>query len=202
MDLLVLGLPTSGKTSLTKVVFQKLPLHEAHSLGSSTSVEIINFTNNPYIQFKVYDIPSTIAFDEFCKPEHSAVQQCGALIYVIDAKATPYDKACASFNEAVVTLLKYVPKLNFEVFIHKVDGDTFTKGDEYKLECQKDIQTLIKSELASSEIEINVSYHFTSIYDHSLHDSFGKVIQKLWPQVHYIGNMLDSLITVCLCCVE
>ena len=82
------------------------------------------------------------------------------------------------------------------MFIHKVDGDLFTKGDEYKLDCQKDIQNLIKNELSSADIEINVSYYLTSIYDHSLYDSFGKVIQKLWPQVHYIGNMLDSLITV------
>lgn len=52
--------------------------------------------------------------------------------------------------------------------------------------------------MANAHFEINVSYHFTSIYDHSLYDSFGKVIQKLWPQVHYIGNMLDSLITVFL----
>jgi len=59
----------------------------------------------------VYDIPSTISFEEFCKPEHSAVQQCGALIYVIDAKATPYDKACAAFNESVVTLLKVIYSL-------------------------------------------------------------------------------------------
>ncbi len=64
------------------------------------------------------------------------------------------------------------------------------------IECQREIQTLIKNELSNAELELNVSYYFTSIYDHSLYDSFGKIIQKLWPQVHYIGNMLDGLITV------
>jgi len=53
MDLFVLGLPMyffiypkfferAGKTSLTKVVFQKLPLHEVHSLSSTTTVETIS----------------------------------------------------------------------------------------------------------------------------------------------------------------
>lgn len=77
-----------------------------------------------------------------------------------------------------------------------MDGEIFTKGDDYKLECHKDIQNYIKNELRSANIEINVSYYFTSIFDHTLYDSFGRVIQKLWPPVSYICNMLDSLITV------
>ncbi len=123
------------------MVFQKLPLHEAHSLGSTTSVESISIapktnigvSNNPYIQFKVYDIPATVSLEDFCKSEPQAIERGGALIYVIDAKATPYDKACEYFKTAVVTMLQHIPKINLEVFIHKVDGDIFTKGDEYKL---------------------------------------------------------------------
>ena len=97
-------------------MFQKLPLHEAHSLGSSTGVDVISHntlltfhldvTNNPYIQYKVYDIPMAVPLDEFCKNHLDAMQRCGSLIYVIDAKATPYEKACEYFKFCVATILR------------------------------------------------------------------------------------------------
>jgi len=66
-------------------------------------------TNNPYIQFKVHDIPTTIPLDDYCKQElvtMNGAERPGAIIYVIDAKATPYDKACEYFRTAVATFLR------------------------------------------------------------------------------------------------
>ena len=63
-------------------------------------------SNNPYIQFKVHDIPASVSLDDFCKSDPSAIQRCGAMIYVIDAKATPFEKACDNFKQCVATLLR------------------------------------------------------------------------------------------------
>lgn len=70
--------------------------------SNNASTEV---ANNPYMQFKVYDIPHHISLDDFCKSEQ-AIQTCGAMIYVIDAKATPYDKACEHFKMCVATLMR------------------------------------------------------------------------------------------------
>ena len=65
----------------------------------------LEVANNPYIQFRVYDIPQCVNLDEFCKAD-PAVKTCGAMIYIIDAKATPYDKACENFKYCASALMR------------------------------------------------------------------------------------------------
>ena len=54
----------------------------------------------------------------------------------------------------------------------------------------------MKRELADAQLEINRTFHLTSIYDHSIYEALSKVVQKLLPQVGYLGDMLDNLISV------
>lgn len=72
--------------------------------------------------------------------------------------------------------------MNFEVFIHKVDG----LSDDHKIETQRDIHQRANDDLADAGLEkLHLSFYFTSIYDHSTFAAFSKVLQKLshsyWP---------------------
>lgn len=44
-------------------------------------------------------------------------------------------------------------------------------------------------------LDINLSFHLTSIYDHSIFEAFSKVVQKLIPQLSTLENLLNILIT-------
>ena len=44
--------------------------------------------------------------------------------------------------------------------------------------------------------QIHLSFHLTSIYDHSIFEAFSKVVQKLIPQLPTLENLLNVLISV------
>lgn len=44
--------------------------------------------------------------------------------------------------------------------------------------------------------QIHLSFHQTSIYDHSIFEAFSKVVQKLIPQLPTLENLLNILISV------
>merc|ERR1711957_316604 len=45
------------------------------------------------------------------------------------------------------------------------------------------------------KVDANISFHCTSIYDHSIFEAFSKVVQRLIPQVPILEQCLDLLIT-------
>ena len=93
-------------------------------------------------------------------------------------------------HSTIIALQRTYPRVNIEVFIHKVDG----LSDEYKLDTQNDIAQRTQDELADAGYDnVQVSYHLTSIYDHSIFEAFSKVIQKLLPQIETLENLLNVL---------
>lgn len=89
---------------------------------------------------------------------------------------TPIGQDALSRLVEVVTRAHAVnPRICFEVFIHKVDGDLFL-SDEHKVDCHRDIQQRITSELRDAGLEhVEMSFFLTSIYDHSVFEAFSKV---------------------------
>lgn len=51
----LMGARRSGKSSIQRVVFQKMSPHETLFLESTTSLNINIIANNPYVQFEVWD---------------------------------------------------------------------------------------------------------------------------------------------------
>ena len=44
---------------------------------------------------------------------------------------------------------------------------------------------------------VQISYHLTSIYDHSVFEAFSRVVQKLIPQLPTLENLLNVLVSTC-----
>ena len=63
--------------------------------------------------------------------------------------------------------------------------------EENRAERQQVVQQTVSAELDS----VLVSYHLTSIYDHSTLEAFSKVAQKLVPHLPTLNNLLDILIS-------
>jgi Ras-related GTP-binding protein C/D len=123
-----------------------------------------------------------------------ALRSCGSLVYVIDAHEPDKDTACNQLYEIIKQAHKINPGILFEVFIHKVDSDMF-QHDEQKFEALREISENMRrllSEYANTmgsmaqNNEVQIGYHLTSIYDHSIYLTLSKCMQKLLPQVVYI----------------
>jgi Ras-related GTP-binding protein C/D len=103
------------------------------------------------------------------------------------------------YSPCLIKLLETIEKaykvhngINFEVFIHKVDG----LSDEKKNDILKDIQKYVNEELTDLGLKVSVKYYLTSIYDHSIYEAFSRVIQSLIPQLNTLENLLDILVNV------
>ena len=185
--LLLLGNRRSGKSSIQRVVFHKMPPHETLFLESTSKIS--TDTINSFIDFQVWDFPGQIDFFDPAFDFNSIFGSTGALIFVIDAQ-DDYLEALSKLHSTILRALSINPGLLVEVFIHKVDG----LSDDYKIDTQRDIQQRTLDELADVGMDnVALSFHLTSIYDHSIFEAFSKVIQKLIPQLPTLENLLNSL---------
>jgi Ras-related GTP-binding protein C/D len=74
----------------------------------------------------------------------------------------------------------------------QVDG----LSEDYKMDTQRDIHQRATEDLLDSGFEqVHLSFHLTSIYDHSIFEAFSKVVQKLIPQLPTLENLLNIFIS-------
>ncbi|KAL7918102.1 Gtr1/RagA G protein conserved region domain-containing protein [Trichoderma austrokoningii] len=190
--LLLMGQRRSGKSSISSVVFHKLAPNETLFLESTARIQ--KDTMSSFMDFQIWDFPGQIdVYDNPSFDMDAIFGGLGALIWVIDAQ-DDYLEAVARLNVTILALQRSYPNINIEVFIHKVDG----LSDDYKLDIQRDITIRIQDELSDHGFEnAPVTFHLTSIYNHSIFEAFSKVIQKLIPRLGTLESMLTNLCRTC-----
>lgn len=201
----------SGKTSIDKVIFQNMSPHETLFLESTSNCDISNNLSNRLVQFQTWDFGGDLNLhsEVHCNTTDSAegnpplsldtvFRNSNTLVYVIDAQEDDYEDALPLLAETIQHAYTANPSINFEVFLHKVDGDFMS--DETKAERKQGIQNFVSGELSDklgAGGDVLVSYYLTSIYDHSALEAFSKVVQKLVPQLPTLNSLLDVLIAWC-----
>ncbi|XP_078504399.1 ras-related GTP-binding protein D isoform X1 [Lissotriton helveticus] len=189
--ILLMGLRRSGKSSIQKVVFHKMSPNETLFLESTNKICREDVSNSSFVNFQIWDFPGQIDFFDPTFDYEMIFRGTGALIFVIDSQ-DDYMEALARLHLTVTSAYKVNPDINFEVFIHKVDG----LSDDHKIETQRDIHQRANDDLADAGLEkIHLSFYLTSIYDHSIFEAFSKVVQKLIPQLPTLENLLNIFIS-------
>ncbi|KAF1811487.1 hypothetical protein P152DRAFT_489210 [Eremomyces bilateralis CBS 781.70] len=185
--LMLMGQRRSGKSSISSVVFHKLPPSETLYLETTTKIK--KEAMHSFMDFQVWDFPGHL---DYTGPEfdpENLFDEIGALIWVIDAQ-DEYLEAIHRLNRMIIYLQSSYPAINIEVFVHKVDG----LSDDYRGDTFRDIIQRVQDELSDNNYENPpVSFYQTSIYDHSIFEAFSKVIQKLIPQLPTLEALLNSL---------
>lgn len=185
--MLLMGQRRSGKSSISSVVFHKMPPTETLFLESTTRIQ--KDPIHSFMDFQVWDFPGQLNFLDPTFDFDHIFGELGALIWVIDAQ-DEYLEPLSKLHTTIIAIQRFYPAINIEVFVHKVDG----LSDEYKLDTQRDIMQRTQDELSDNGFDnVQVSYHLTSIYDHSIFEAFSKVIQKLIPQLGTLENLLNIL---------
>ncbi|CDH53399.1 ras-related gtp binding c [Lichtheimia corymbifera JMRC:FSU:9682] len=186
--ILLMGLQRSGKSSIQRVVFGKMPPNDTLYLESTTKIQKEDITRS-FIDFQIWDFPGQINFFDMAYDSQEIFGAVGALIFVIDAQ-DDYTEALNRLYYTVTSAYRVNPNITFEVLIHKVDG----LSDDYKIDTQRDVQQRMNDALADAQMEyIHLTYYLTSIYDHSIYEAFSKIIQKLIRELPTLENLLNVL---------
>ncbi|KAL3787566.1 hypothetical protein HJC23_000054 [Cyclotella cryptica] len=211
--ILLMGPRRSGKTSIQRVVFHKMSPHETlFRLEATQLLERAVVDHTPLCRFTIWDFPGdqyeTVANEDgkVVDGQRSGVEndeifaKATALIFVLDAQDEPYDHVLQSFTDTVTRAVRANPSIAIEVFVHKVDGELFL-SDEAKYDCRRDVMQQVSDELADAGFmahdAVPISYHLTSIYDHSVFEAFSRVVQRLIPELPTLEHLLNVLVSTC-----
>ncbi|KAK4989513.1 GTP-binding protein gtr2 [Elasticomyces elasticus] len=189
--LMLMGQKRSGKSSISSVVFHKMPPSETLYLETTTAIQSRSL--HSFMDFQVAELPGHL---DYFNPEFdqaSIFGDIGALIWVIDAQ-DEYLDAINQLNSTIIYLSTTYPAINIEIFVHKVDG----LSEDYKNDTFRDIIQRVQDELSDAGYENPpVSFYQTSIYNHTIFEAISKVIQKLIPQLPALESLLNSLCSSC-----
>ncbi|GKZ00504.1 hypothetical protein MPSEU_001002800 [Mayamaea pseudoterrestris] len=215
--ILLMGPRRSGKTSIQRVVFQKMSPHETLfrlEPTQQTTQSLIDHT--PLCRFTLVDFPGddyadndeasnaeNISEDETpIDSDRSIFSGSTALVFVVDAQDEPYDHVLPAITSAVTRAVRVHPNIHIEIFLHKVDGELFL-SDDAKYDCRRDVMTQVSDELLEAGVSldgIHIRYHLTSIYDHSIYEALSRVVQRLMAPLPTLENLLNVLVSTC--CME
>ncbi|KAI0635586.1 Gtr1/RagA G protein conserved region-domain-containing protein [Trametes polyzona] len=101
-----------------------------------------------------------------------------------------YQQPIQKLVDFVTTAYEKNSNMNLEVFVHKADVLT----EEYRIDNFRHIQQRVLSDLTYINFEyeqIPINFQLTSIYDHSLHDAFSRVLHKLIDSLPYLEDLLN-----------
>jgi len=197
----------SGKSSIERVIFHKMPPHETLFLESTHEVNIHYIANNDFVKFQTWDfggdmnLAHGVRYQQRVISSETFLRGCSSLVYVLDAQEEDYQDSLPKLVETIISCYRINPAIHFEVFLHKVDD---LMAEDMKVDRQQSIQNYVSGELFDQTSEeacvsgdILVSYYLTSIYDHSVLEAFSKVVQKLVLQLPVLNSLLDRLIESC-----
>lgn len=188
--ILLMGLQRSGKSSIQRVVFGKMPPQDTILLESTTKIQKEDVTRS-FIDFQIWDFPGQVNyFDDSAYDAREIFDTVGSLVFVIDAQ-DDYSNALHRLQYTIVKAYQVNPGITFEILIHKVDG----LSDDYKDDVKEDIVRKMGEFLVDIDQEQNIHllYHLTSIYDNSIYEAFSKIIQKLIRELPTLENLLNIL---------
>ena len=168
-----------------------MPPQETLFLESTTRIQ--KDSMHSFMDFQVWDFPGQLDYFDPTFDTTEIFSEIGALVWVIDAQ-DDYSDSLNRLTTTILNLQTTFPHINVEVFVHKIDS----LNDEYKADIFQDIMQRVGDELSDQGyINPNVSYHLTSIYDHSIFEAFSKVIQELIPQMDTLQTLLDMVVSNC-----
>lgn len=84
--IILMGLRRSGKSSIQKVVFNKMSPNETLFLESTTRVHKTDVSNSSFVQFQVWDFPGQLDYLDATFDSEKIFGDCGAVIFVLDSQ--------------------------------------------------------------------------------------------------------------------
>ena len=178
-------------------------------MPETATLEIHHVQNNAFVNLEVWDFPGDFALSEGdatgdeskALTDDSIFEHCGALVYVIDIKSYENDADTISVLADWISRAHAVKSnIRFQVLLHKFDTEKqtadFTKADLIG-EIEKRVQSAFESIGIDDGDSIDIDYHLTSIYDHTLFELFSHIVQTLFDEHSTLEQLLNVLVEKC-----
>ena len=173
MDIVMMGASKAGRTSIAKVIFQKMVSKQTQLLGETTKVESYDFRIQK-LEFKLYDFPARYDMNEPPPNEQMILKNAEALIFVLNPQADT-SKALDDFQNVYHYLRKRNRgRCSIFLFTNKADIELSQQ------EARNEYQLKTKKRINDDGIDVKeIDFHFTSIFDYSVFEGFSRVMQKM-----------------------
>ncbi|KAH9481309.1 GTP-binding protein gtr2 [Psilocybe cubensis] len=181
--ILLLGLRRAGKTSIQQVLFNNLPPNQTFYL--ETTMRIVKHQIDTVIPLELWDCPANTTVESLGAP----LSQFSTIIFVIDIRDL-YNQPISKLVEFIVASYAENPNIILEVFVHKAEK----LQEDDKIENFRQIHERVSDRLLdmSPEYEqMQLNFHLTSVYDHSLHEAFSRVLHKLIDSLPFLEELLN-----------
>jgi len=204
---LLMGQTRAGKTSIRKVIFNKMAPQETTFIKPTEGVTVAVVNNSAFVNFEMVEFPGALMagfpnaqLDIKALNQHKFLdRRCGAIILVLDSQDSveswreEIKKMCIIAQEVHSQGLS--KSISFEIFLHKAEGVL----DEKKTDLQREANTIISESLDDAAIggAMQCTCHVTSIYDQSVFECFSKVARKLLHEEGLLENLLDTMVNSC-----
>ncbi|KIJ51434.1 hypothetical protein M422DRAFT_203610 [Sphaerobolus stellatus SS14] len=178
---LVLGLRRSGKSSMLHVVFKNYaPKRTTVDIEPTTRIQKIRIASAIPLEF--WDCPGNTGI------QNLPLSQFSTVIFVIDIQDS-FSYSIPRLIEVASAAYRENPDINIEVLVHKSD----VLSDDYRLDTYAHVQTRVLDDLQeeSLDIEAQLRFHLTSIYDHTIRECFSQIIQRLLEPLPYLEDLLN-----------
>lgn len=147
MDILLMGDSKAGRSSIAKVIFQKMVSKSTKMLVETSKMESYDFKIQK-IEFKLYDFPAKYDINEPPPNEQMILKNASALIYVLSA-SSDLNKAGDTFHN----IYKYLKSKNTNncsmfIFINKADIDLVQQ------EARSEYQIKLKKKIGEDDVDV------------------------------------------------
>ena len=188
----------SGKTSIKKVIFDKIPPYELE-LNKQKNIEYDNTLYNlGYCKLNIIEFPSSFSFAKAPKEYDKYLKLCNVLIFIVDYNPTKESKTeqMDYFKNNILPILNKYPSISLYIFIHKIDNYNCNSilQSQYNEEA-KQIQSQIEQQMYPifDEDKLKNKLFITSIYDSTLIEAFSNILQNILPQNENLCILLSNL---------
>ncbi|THH15788.1 hypothetical protein EW146_g4746 [Bondarzewia mesenterica] len=186
--ILLLGQRRSGKTSIQQVLFNNVLPKQTFYIEPTTRIVKHVYERGPastVIPLEIWDCPGNITLEMLNAP----LSSFSSIIFVIDIQDS-YQQPIARLLSFFIAAYQESPGTSLEVFVHKSDALT----EDYKIENFRHIQQRFWDELLDMSPDYEqmlVNFYLTSVYDHSIHDGFSRVLHRLIESLPFLEELLN-----------
>ncbi|KEP51174.1 Gtr1/RagA G protein gtr2 [Rhizoctonia solani 123E] len=191
---LVCGLRKSGKTSALRVITHGIAPKDTFYIETTT--QIVKENVDTIIPLEVWDCPGSTTVENLGAP----LSQFSSVVFFIDIQ-DDYHLPIRRFYDLVVAAYEAnITNLPFEVLVHKAEAHS----EDYRVDNFREIQQRIEDELYDYPSQplhtfYPINYYMTSVYDHTTHEAFSRIVQRITSQVHVaaLENLMNVLTPNC-----
>ena len=188
---------SSGKTSIKRVIFDKIPPYEVELNKEANQYYISQLYSFGYCKINLTEFPSSYSFENDLKKSETFLIKCDILIFVIDYKKYNLSTKDQTdyFKNNILPIINKYKAISLYIFIHNIDN--YNTNSIFQTQYNDDIQnSIIKTYSEYNKINIDEfkkNFFKTSIYNSTLYEAFSSILQNTLIQNRNLSILVDEV---------